>query len=310
MAETAPLDDADRATLAFFRNSTSAKTLDELTESFARVVQSAGFFMVSCYHVATPGQPVALRHLFGWTKSASWSEHYIQSRLSRYDPVVQAIFTSSTAFTWRELEQRTTTKAGRKVFEDARAFNARGGLVVPIHGPLGEVMGVTMISEQEQDLSPQRRMNLQVAATIYATRGLAMSEIERETTADPGLSRREIQCIYWINEGKTDWEIGRILDISEDTVAYHLKNVKAKLGVTRRSQIPTSAWLRGVLLDAAVQGGPHPSLAPPEVSASRRMRARLMSSIVCAPRRQRRLRGLPVRVGDRPRRAGAPWMLN
>jgi DNA-binding CsgD family transcriptional regulator len=55
--------------------------------------------------------------------------------------------------------------------------------------------------------------------------------------------------VFWINEGKTDWEIGVILGISEDTVAFHLKNVKGKLGVARRSQIPISAWLRGVLLD-------------------------------------------------------------
>ena len=121
--------------------------------------------------------------------------------------------------------------------------------MVPVHGPLGEVMAVTLISEHSAEFDPQTRMNMQVAATIFANRGLALSEIEREANHAPGLSRREIQCVFWINEGKTDWEIGRILDISEDTVAFHLKNVKAKLGVARRSQIPISAWLRGVLLD-------------------------------------------------------------
>lgn len=222
-------------------------TLAELTASFAHAAEAAGFFTAACYHVATPGQPVSVRGLFGWNPGA-WGEHYLTARLSRYDPSIQAIFTHPSAFTWSEIEQNITSKTSREVFEQARAFGAHSGLVVPVHGPLGDVMGVTLVSEQK-DFDSQTRMTMQVASTIFATRGLALSEIEREVSPDPNLSRREIQCVYWINEGKTDWEIGRILGISEDTVAYHLKKVKAKLGVSRRSQIPISAWLRGVLLD-------------------------------------------------------------
>jgi DNA-binding CsgD family transcriptional regulator len=242
--------DANQAMLEFFRDATAAQTLSELTESFGRAAEAAGFYMASCYLVATPGQPVSMRPLFNWNVEASgWSEQYRGARLSRYDPVVQAIFTYPSAFTWREVEQRITNKEALQVFERARAFGAHGGLTVPIHGPLGDVMGVTLVSNNDCDFDPQTRMNMQVAATIFASRGLALAEIEREASPDPGLSRREIQCVYWINEGKTDWEIGRILGISEDTVAYHLKNVKSKLGVSRRSQIPISAWMGGVLLD-------------------------------------------------------------
>jgi LuxR family quorum-sensing system transcriptional regulator CciR len=242
------LNDADRAALDFFQHATSATALSDLTASFARAAEAAGFARGTCYHVATPGQPVAMRYLFGWNLGA-WGSHYAQTRLSRYDPAVQAVFTSASAFTWREIEDRTQAKTARQVFDQARAFSALGGLVVPIHGPLGEVMAVTLISDDEREFDARTRMNMQVAATIFASRGLALSETEREASSDPGLSRREIQCVFWINEGKTDWEIGRILGISEDTVAFHLKNVKAKLGVARRSQIPIAAWMRGVLLD-------------------------------------------------------------
>ena len=242
------MNDADRAALDFFKDATSATSLSELTASFARAASAAGFARGTCYHVATPGQPVAMRYLFGWNLGG-WGSHYAQARLSRYDPAVQAVFTSPQAFSWREIEERTPHKAAKQVFEQARAFNAQGGLVVPIHGPLGEVMAVTLISDEDLEFDPRTRMNMQVAATIFASRGLALSEIEREASSDPGLSRREIQCVFWVNEGKTDWEIGRILGISEDTVAFHLKNVKSKLGVARRSQIPIAAWMRGVLLD-------------------------------------------------------------
>jgi DNA-binding CsgD family transcriptional regulator len=236
------------AVLDFFRDASSAGSLEGLTASFARASNENGFERASCIHIATPGRPVAPRVLFGWNIS-NWAGHYTEARLSRYDPTIQAVFTSPSAFTWAEIEARHPEKAARSVFEQARSFGARGGLVVPVHGPQGEVMAVTLVSEQKAEFDRQSCMTMQVAATIFASRGLALAEIERETSPDPGLTRREIQCVYWVNEGKTDWEIGRILDISEDTVAFHLKNVKMKLSVSRRSQIPIQAWLRGVLLD-------------------------------------------------------------
>jgi len=243
-----PLNETNRAALDFFQAAISVSTIEALTDSFAHVAELAGFTMGSCIHVASPGQPVALQNIFGWNLG-EWPAQYAQERLSRYDPTIRAVFTSPSAFTWTEIEERTSDKAGLKVFEQARSFGAKNGLVVPVHGPMGEVMAVTMISPHEQEIHPQARMNMQVAATIFASRGLSLVQIAHETTNERTLSRREIQCVYWVNEGKTDWEIGRILGISEDTVAFHLKNTKAKLHVTRRAQIPIAAWLRGVLLD-------------------------------------------------------------
>jgi LuxR family transcriptional activator of conjugal transfer of Ti plasmids len=45
------------------------------------------------------------------------------------------------------------------------------------------------------------------------------------------LSPRELQCLSWAAQGKSAWETGRILGISRHTVAFHLDNAKAKLGV-------------------------------------------------------------------------------
>ena len=59
------------------------------------------------------------------------------------DGFEQVEFTSPGAFTWAEVEERVPQKQGKGVFEQARAFGAKGGLVVPVHGPLGEMMAVT-----------------------------------------------------------------------------------------------------------------------------------------------------------------------
>ncbi|WP_374283678.1 helix-turn-helix transcriptional regulator, partial [Novosphingobium sp.] len=55
-------------------------------------------------------------------------------------------------------------------------------------------------------------------------------------TVPQTLTRREVQCLRWAAAGKTDSEIGIILDVSVSTVRFHLRNAAAKLGATGRAQ--------------------------------------------------------------------------
>ena len=50
------------------------------------------------------------------------------------------------------------------------------------------------------------------------------------------LTGKEKDVLKWVVEGKTSWEIGKILSTSERTVKFHLKNVYSKLNVSNRAQ--------------------------------------------------------------------------
>ncbi len=50
------------------------------------------------------------------------------------------------------------------------------------------------------------------------------------------LSEKEKSVVQWIMDGKTNWEIANILNITANTVKYHNKNIFAKLQVTNRQQ--------------------------------------------------------------------------
>ena len=66
-----------------------------------------------------------------------------------------------------------------------------------------------------------------------------------EAAAVTLLSKREIQVLHWVKNGKTNQEIGQILDISPPTVKNHLQNIMRKLNVTNRAQaVGKSATLR------------------------------------------------------------------
>jgi transcriptional regulator EpsA len=58
----------------------------------------------------------------------------------------------------------------------------------------------------------------------------------RNSARVSALSERERQIMVWVAMGKTNPEIGMILDISEFTVKNHMKSIFSKLDVTNRAQ--------------------------------------------------------------------------
>lgn len=61
------------------------------------------------------------------------------------------------------------------------------------------------------------------------------------------LSRRQVQCLYWAQEGKSAADIGVILGLSPRTVEEYLAKACDKLGVRRRVQAVVRARRLGLL---------------------------------------------------------------
>jgi DNA-binding CsgD family transcriptional regulator len=66
-------------------------------------------------------------------------------------------------------------------------------------------------------------------------------------STSPSITRRESEVLHWISAGKSDWEIGMILNISPKTVNYHVEKAKKRFGVTTRIQAVMTAMRLGVL---------------------------------------------------------------
>ena len=62
------------------------------------------------------------------------------------------------------------------------------------------------------------------------------------------LTRREVECLGWAAQGKSEWEISQILGISEHTAEKHLINARVKLGAVNRVHAVATAIRRGLIL--------------------------------------------------------------
>ena len=61
------------------------------------------------------------------------------------------------------------------------------------------------------------------------------------------LTERQIECVRLAGQGKTDWEIGVILGISEETAKRHIAEARRHYDVTKRVQVVIRALADGLV---------------------------------------------------------------
>ena len=76
---------------------------------------------------------------------------------------------------------------------------------------------------------------------------LTYTQKQNEDEIEYSLSPREKEVLQWSAYGKSAWETGKILSISEHTVNTHLKNVVKKLKVTSKTAATAKALKYGLI---------------------------------------------------------------
>jgi len=75
----------------------------------------------------------------------------------------------------------------------------------------------------------------------------AVAEKLAERMSGSDLTARELEVLEQIVRGKSNKEIGHLLNISEATVKSHINNILSKRGVNDRTQAATTALQRGIV---------------------------------------------------------------
>jgi len=61
------------------------------------------------------------------------------------------------------------------------------------------------------------------------------------------LSVRETEVLHWLCHGKSNWEIGQILELSQYTVKNHVSKILKKLGVSNRQHAAVKSVALGLV---------------------------------------------------------------
>ena len=165
------------------------------------------------------------------------------------DPVMQHCKRHSVPIIW---DQSTYLTAGRIEKWEAQAqFGYRTGICLALHMPEGRhfVLGVDRDQALPKDRSEVTRIvaDLQLFAVHAQDTAMRVLVPERLQPERPKLSPRELDSLRWTMEGKTAWEVGAILGITERTAVLHLNNAMRKLGSVNKHQAVLKALRLGLI---------------------------------------------------------------
>ncbi|PRH84769.1 LuxR family transcriptional regulator [Labrys okinawensis] len=173
----------------------------------------------------------------------AWAMRYAERRYLFRDPIVRGLRTVTGAFTWAQAYERYAAEpASKRVRDEAAEFRLREGYVIPVTTLEGQLCGVSLGGERFEANERERAalnflVSFAVGHLIGLRRGCEPIERKHDPDFDFHLTHREHDCILWAGEGKTDWEIARIMGISRSTVIKHILSAREKLGAINRSQL-------------------------------------------------------------------------
>jgi LuxR family quorum sensing-dependent transcriptional regulator len=228
----------------------SARARDN-NEVLACLNTAAKSFGMDCYAIS--GIPLPSERidpyfmLNAWPDG--WFERYVQQNYVHVDPVIYRTKMSSEAFVWSEaLAGKPVSRAAKRVMNEATEFGMFDGYSVPLHS-VGGFQAIVTFGARKVELSAEQRGALHIIS-IYAhnrLRSFLDDGSERNAAAVAKVTPREREVILWCAAGKTNWEIGQILGISEKTVQHEIASASRKLNSVNRAQLIAESIRLGII---------------------------------------------------------------
>ena len=231
-----------------FTSVLEADDRDQLLSEIVRFTQNLGFETVSAMTV--------IDHLLGEAEfitidntPSDFRDTFTDLSRARLDPVMQHCKRHSMPIIW---DQATYTAAGRgDEWEQQAQFGFHTGVAMALHLPEGRHFFFGVDRDQALPRHPGELTRIVADLQLFAVHAQdAAHRVLLPRSPLPGaptLTPRELECLRWTMEGKTAWEVGSIVGITERTAGLHINNAAHKLGCANKHQAVLKALRLGLI---------------------------------------------------------------
>lgn len=226
----------------------TATNLEEITAFCRRQSRRMGFEHF-IYALRIPDQFSESRVIMLNGYPDAWIEHYWKNGYAALDPVIQHCSRHVVPILWQELPSDAATPVAR-VMAEAGEFGMKTGVSMPVHSPQGS-LGILSFATGTDD--PDSLAAVRSASPYIQLLAVHIHEAIQRVCGGQSdnirtqLTPRETECLRWAADGKTSWEIGQLLSMSERTVNFHFNNAMTKLNVMSRQHAIAKAILHGLI---------------------------------------------------------------
>lgn len=223
------------------------KTPEAVGKAFSDMIRPFGFFGASGSELrrAPEGR---VRDFVFVTWPAEWREDYENCGYPSHDPIPLLAWLNWRPFDLNDAFADCEKTEQRLAFEEwVTKLGVADVFAVPLHFPGGDVGLCVSVASRKLECPKERRaLHFASIHALLRCRELIHAGGDSGVVKCP-LSPRERECMRWVLHGKSDTDIGQILNISPTTVHYHIENVKTKLDVRTRLQAANVAISRGYI---------------------------------------------------------------
>jgi DNA-binding CsgD family transcriptional regulator len=227
----------------------AAESLADLEAVLTSVGSMTSFERSALCAVRDDGTP-SLDHFLDHSFGPKWSLLYTERKFDRVDPILRHGRTVSGPYRWGDAFGSAPSRGSARFLEAASDFGLVQGVAFACRSrsaPVNTILSLATHDERDFD----RTM------AIVSGIGPHLHEAyDRLRPAGPlgaarlegiSLTAREREILTWTQDGKTYWEIGQIIGISQRTVKYHFERIKLKLDVVTVSHAVAKAMRLGLL---------------------------------------------------------------
>lgn len=220
----------------------AASTITGAWNAYLDGVRAAGFEYALAFFAPMEGQLEG--NVFADAMPNGWVTEYTRRGCDAADRYARRIRTAQTPFTWSTDSHACETPGDKAWLELTVDAGMTAGLIMPDRS--GGGLKAIGLSGCAFDLAPADRMTLHFTGieTLLRMQELGLRPRSPEM---PTLSLRERECLKWAAAGKSDWEIGTILSLSEKTVNVYIERAKRKLGGATRIQAVVIALRNNII---------------------------------------------------------------
>lgn len=207
----------------------------ELHDLIADAMRELGFdYFALLHHASLATGTAGLIRLDNYP--AGWAVE-LTGGLAADDPVHLASGRTHLGFCWERLGALVPlTTRHRDILGRGLRHGIGAGYTVPANVP-GEPSGSCSFAVRAGRGFPMREVHRAELLGAHAFGAARRLHGYLPGGGRPHLSRREVQCLRLVAAGKTDWEIARVLGISELTARQYLKRARSAYDVVSRTQL-------------------------------------------------------------------------
>ncbi len=225
-----------------------ARSRNEFRDEVVRFTQRLGFETVSAITIIDHGLGKS-EFINVDNTPDNYVEPYADVSCYRRDPVMQHCKRQTVPIIW---DQDTYLAHGAgDLWEQQAGFGYRTGIAMALHMPEGRhfLLGVDRDQALPSDVDELQRIvaDLQLFAVHAQEAALRLLVPAAMQPERPALTPRELEALRWTMDGKTAWEVGAVLGISERTAVLHINNAMHKLGCVSKHQAVLKALRLGLI---------------------------------------------------------------